>query len=60
MQDLDWSKERSAKVIYTSTSDESDIHMRPRFRIRKTSKNTKRIYFLLSVASLCRFLLRVL
>ena len=28
MQDFDWSRERSAKVIYLYTSDESDIHMK--------------------------------
>ena len=37
MQDFDWSIERSAKVIYTST--ESDIHTEPRFKIKKDWTN---------------------
>jgi len=37
MQDFDWSRERSAKVIYTSV--ESDIHLESRFRIKKDWRN---------------------
>ena len=36
MQDFDWSRERSAKVIYTSV--ESDIHLESRFRIKRLDK----------------------
>jgi len=34
MQDFNWSRETSAKVIYTSV--ESEIHMESRLRIKKT------------------------